>query len=244
VTSDRQVDDGERIRAAGLIGAVLLAVVAPISIVLSFAALQFRADWLTAPALMVTGGQTTATLLRWGAFTDLFGYYVPMAPISLALWVALRPRDRLLADVALLGGLAFAGIGATGAAALSFAGPMLIEAHGVAGADREAIAVVFAVLVEVIFRAVWQTIDSIAIATFFLAVGTLLRPVQRGFGRLSLGLGVLAIVGLVLNNLGLLLILYGIAGLVFIGWEAWAIWLFVLLLHGRPPFDQGGESHR
>lgn len=244
MTGDRQSDDGGRMRPAALVGAFLLAVVAPISVVLSFAALQFRLDWLTDPALMLTGGPASAMFLRWGALTDLFGYYLPMAPISLALWLALRPRDRLLADVALLGGLAFAGIGGTGAAALSFAGPMLIDAYGAAGADREAITVVFAVLVEVIFRAVWQTIDAIAVATFFLAIGTLISPLQRGFGRLSLGLGVLSMVGLVLNNLGLLLVLYGIAGLVFIGWEIWAIWLFILLFRRRPPFDQGGEHDR
>jgi hypothetical protein len=66
-------------------------------------AFRFRLEWFTDPSAMVAAGPASAELLRWGAIADLFSYYLAMGVVAYAVWTALRPLGRALADLATSG---------------------------------------------------------------------------------------------------------------------------------------------
>ncbi|HEY8632369.1 MAG TPA: hypothetical protein VIL50_04380, partial [Candidatus Limnocylindrales bacterium] len=137
------------------VGALIVTVaLGVISDLLFLAALQFRPDWFSDPALLVAGGPASADLLHWAALTDLFSYYLPTTVVALALWEALRSRSPMLALGALLGALGYVLAGSIGAASLAMVGPTLIREYAQPGADQAAIAAAFGLLTDVVFRAV------------------------------------------------------------------------------------------
>ena len=230
-------------RRPALVALALTLGLGTVSNLLFAAAFQFRVDWFLNPAELVAGGATSAALLRWGAITDLLSYYLPTAVVALALRAALRDRGPALADLATLGALGYVAAGSIGAVSLAFAGPMLMEAYTVPGADQPMIALAFGTLIEVVFLAIWQFLDAIFIGSWILGVGVLIRRDQPGFARFSMTLGVLAFVAAFLNALRLGLgpnaglgVLVGV-GLLYGAVTAWLIWLAVLLWRRRPPFS-------
>ncbi len=208
-----------------------------VSNVLFIAAYQGRPEWFADPALVVTGGSFTAELFKWASLTDLASYYLPTAVVAMALWVAVGERRPVLATVATAAALGYVLIGGAGAAALAMAGAPLIIDYYQPGADRVAIAVIFGMLIDVVFRAIWQLLDGILLAVWFLATGLLVARDRPGFARLSILLGGLIAAGTALNVVGLALVRDIGLGLVFILWAAWSVWLAMLVWRRRPPFD-------
>src|SRR5436190_1167152 len=82
--------DHRRIVVAALAVTVVLGA---LSDLLFAAALQFRPEWFTDPAQLVTGGETSATLLTWAALTDLLGYYLPTLVVTFGLLVDVAVRS-------------------------------------------------------------------------------------------------------------------------------------------------------
>ena len=224
-----------------IVGALIVSVgLGIVSDLLFVAALQFRPDWFADPALLVGGGSSSAELLKWAALADLFSYYLPTSVVALGLWAGLRGRRPLVAVVALVGALGYVFAGSIGAASLAMAGPPLIREYAQAGADQPAIAAAFGLLTEVVFRALWQLVDGVYVATWVIGIGVLVRIDQPGFARLSWTLGALFLVGVALNVLDLGLARDATLGVVFIAWFAWDIWLAALVWRRRSPFDAMG----
>ena len=119
---------------------MLTVVLGTISDVLFVAAFQFRPEWFSDPARLVAGGSRSAELLKWAALTDMFSYYLPIAAVALALWVALRRRGTIVADAATLAAFGYVLAGSLGAATLAMAGPMLMRQYAQPGADHAAVA--------------------------------------------------------------------------------------------------------
>ena len=242
MTADAEARDWESLRRWA-IGALVLAVgLGTVSSLLFALAFQFRVDWFLDPAQVVAGGAASAQLLKWGAITDLFSYYLPTAVVALALRVALRPRGPAIADMATLGALGYVLAGSIGAMSLASGGSMLIEAYAQPGADQAAIAALFRTLTEIVFLGIWQFLDAVFIAAWMLGIGVLIRADQPAFGRFSLMLGALFVVGALLNALGLglgpraglgVLVATGFA---FVVLAVWMIWLALLLWRREPPF--------
>lgn len=225
------------LRVAAVAALILTVGLGALSTLLFLAAFRFRSDWFADPALVVTGGPTSAALFKWAALTDLFSYYLPTAVVALALWLALRRRGPVLATAALGAALGYVLVGGVGAAALAMAGAPLIDAHAAPGSDQAAIATTFATLIDVVFRAVWQLVDGILLSVWMVATGLLVRSEQPGFGRLSLILGGLFATVTGLNMLGLGAVRDVGLGIVFIAWAAWSAWLAVMIWRRRPPFE-------
>lgn len=225
------------LRAAAVAALAVFVVLGSVSNLLFLAAFQFRPDWFLEPARLVAGGYSSAVLLRWAALTDLFSYYLPTGVVALALFVALRSRGPALAAVATLAALAYLVAGGIAAAVLAVVGPVLIVEHSSGNVDREVIELAFRILVDVVFRAVWQLFDGIMLATWLGATGWLVRRDQPAFGRLGIVLGVLVAIGTALNVLGLALVRDVGLGVVFVLWLAWAIWLARLIWRRAPPFQ-------
>jgi hypothetical protein len=224
------------LRTAAITALIVTIGLGMISNILFLWAFEFRVDWFIDPARLVAAGPASPTLLRWAALTDLFSYYLPTAVVALALWHVLRPRLPTLADVATLGALGYVLAGSIGAVSLATAGPLLLQAYAAPGADQASIATAFAVLVEVVWRGVWQLLDTALIGVWLVGVGLLTRVDQPSFARLSVALGGFAWLVTVFNVFGMGIARDAALGIVFVLWAAWSIWLIILLWRRRAPF--------
>jgi hypothetical protein len=224
---------------ATAIGALIAAIgVGMISNVLFLVAFQFRLDWFLEPAMVVGAGATSAELLRWASTLDLIGYYLATGVLAYVLWVVLRDRNRVLADLATMGAVGYTLAGGTGAAVLAMVGPQLMHDHAAASgtAEQAIISAQFGILLEVVWRSIWQLLDGILLAAWWLGIGLLIRPEQQGLSRLSLALAGAATLGVACNLLGLDLGRDAALGVVFTLWTIWWIWLLLLFSHRRAPF--------
>ena len=221
------------------VGALVVSIgVGMTSNLLFLAAFQFRIDWFLEPSRMLGAGATSAELLRWAATLDLIGYYLASGVLAYVLWRVLRPRNPLLADLSTLAAFGYALAGGAGAAILATVGPMLMYDHAAAtSAEQATIATQFTLLFEIVWRSIWQFLDGILVATWWLGVGLLVRTAQPGLSRLSLSLSAAAAIGVVFNVLGLDLARDASLGVVFTLWTVWWIWLLVLLWRREGPFE-------
>lgn len=228
------------LRTVGIAALLVSLSVGLISNVVFFAAFEFRIDWFREPTRLLGAGPQAAELLRWAAVLDLIGYYLASAVLAYVLWRMLRPRNATVADLSMLGGISFAVAGGSAAAVLAMVGPMLLHDHAAttSATDQAAIAVQFRVLFEVVWRSIWQLVDGIFVAAWWLGIALLVRGDQPGLSRLTLALSIAGVVGAALNLLGLDLGRDLALGVVFFLWTAWWIWLLVLLWRGSAPFSE------
>lgn len=221
------MSDSRALRGLAL-GAAVLAIVISLPSSLAFLA-PYGYDLdrvLTEPGAIVTWGRSSATLFHWGALGDMLYSYVLWAPLALYLHGLLRPRKPWLADLGLVGALAYIVVGGAGAAILAAAGPPLIEAYGTAAAaDRLVIATAFDTLARAVMHGLWQTLDPISLGTWLLSVGWLIRVERRKLGRLLVVIGLggfLATVRTMLGLYGLGFLVVGLAVLLVV-WAGWLV---------------------
>ena len=221
------------------IAALIVAIgVGMTSNLLFLAAFQFRTDWFLEPTRVLGAGSTSAELLRWASTLDLIGYYLASAVLAYSLWRMLRPRSPLLADLSTMAAIGYALAGGAGAAALAMVGPMLMNDYAVAASssDQAVIASQFGLLFEIVWRSIWQLLDGILVAGWWLGIGLLVRPEQPGLARLSLVLSAVAAMGVIFSLVGLDLARDLSLGVVFSLWTAWWVWLLLLFLRRQEPF--------
>lgn len=225
------------LRSVG-VGALLVSLgIGVTSNLLFLAAFQFRIAWFLDPVRILGGGTTSAELLRWATAMDLIGYYLAGGVLAYVLWRALRPRNPVVADLATLAGLGFALAGGAAAAVLAIVGPMLITDYASASGSQQAvIATQFAVLLEVVWRSVWQFLDGILVAAWWLGIGILVRPEQPGLSRLSYVMAAVAVVGALFNLAGLEIARDVALGVIFTLWTSWWVWLLILFRRRETPF--------
>ncbi len=220
------------LRRAG-IAALLVSISAGMTSNLLFlAAFQFRLDWFLEPTLILGSGATSAELLRWAAVLDLFGYYLATAVLAYVLWRQLRPRNPLIADLSTLAAVGYALAGGVGAAVLAMVAPLLMQGYTDATAAGQAlIAAQFATVLQVVWRSIWQFLDAILLAAWWLGIGRLLRQDHLRPSRLSLILAAAAAAGAAANVAGLSLVRDVLLGVLFTLWTAW--WISLLVVFAR-----------
>lgn len=135
---------------------------------------------VTEHADVVLGGASKAGLERWANVTDLVGCYLLLLPAAIVMWQTVRPTEPLLADLGLAGAAIYIVVGACGAAALAVVGSELIEQHSVAR---------FALLADVVTKAMWQTVGAAGASIWWLTTGVALRRLNVRLGWLTLVLG-------------------------------------------------------
>jgi len=176
------------------------------------------------PDVILAAGLDAVPLWRFSMLTDVLYSYLLLVPLALYLHRRLRERGPWLADIGLIGALAYILLGATGAAVLAIAGSSLIEAYATADeASRPAITTSFVLLRDVFYYGVWQTIDPITAGAWLFSVGWLLRPERALVGRLLVALAagfwifsVATMIGV--HSVAALAIIFAGAG---VGWLAW-----------------------
>jgi hypothetical protein len=189
----RAVTDLEALRRLALTGVLLALAVAIASTLAAFAAFgwDLEATLFGHPQAILGRGQDAALLFRWAYLGDMFWSYLLLVPLALFLHRRLRDRRPWLADIGLAAGLAYIFLGGAGAAILATAGSSLIEAYSTAApANQHAIATSFELVRDVVYFALWQTLDAITLGTWVFSVGWLLFADSPLVGRLLVVLGV------------------------------------------------------
>ena len=185
--------DLESLRRLARIGALLAIAVAIVSTLASLAAFGWDLDasLFGHPQAILGRGPDAAQLFRWAYLADMFWSYLLLVPLALFLHRRLRDRRPWLADLGLAAGLAYIFVGGAGAAILATAGSSLIQAYSTAApADQHAIATSFAMVRDIVYFALWQTLDAITLGTWVFSVGWLLLADRPLVGRLLIVLGV------------------------------------------------------
>ena len=122
--------------------------------------------------------------------------------------------------------------GGMGASILAMVAPMLMHAYtDTAVAGQALIAAQFATVLQVVWRAIWQFLDAILLAAWWLGIGRLLRQDHLRLSRLSLVQAAAAAAGAVANVAGLSLIRDVLLGVLFVLWTAW--WISLLVVFAR-----------
>lgn len=230
------------LRAVGIGALIVSLAIGATSTVLFLAAFQFRIAWFVDPMQILGAGSLSAELLRWASAMDFIGYYLAGGVLAYVLWRALRPRNPVIADLATMAAVGYALAGGAGAAVLAMVGPMLISDYASASGSQQAmIGAQFAVLLEVVWRSIWQFLDGLLVAAWWLGVGLLVRPDQPGLSRLSLIMAAVAVVGAFFNVAGLGTARDVALGVIFTLWTVWWVWLLVLFRRRERPFAFAGE---
>ncbi|TRW44904.1 hypothetical protein [Georgenia yuyongxinii] len=227
----------DALRSAGTAALVVHVGLGLVSLVAFLAAFGWRVETFLDPSALVTEGASRAALLRWGAVADLLSYYLAVAVIAYVLWRVTRPRSPLVADLSFLAACGYAVAGGAAAAVLAVTGPALMDryADGDGDADRAAVAVAFGLVTEAVY-AIWQFLDPLLLAAWWLGTAVLVRVDQPGLARLSGLLAVVAAVGAPANLLDLRAVVTVLLAVLALAWMAWSVWLLVLLRRHQPPF--------
>ena len=181
------------LRRLALIGVLLAIAVGIASTLAVFAAFGWDAEAAIFgdPDAILGSGREAALLFRWAFLGDMFYSYLLLVPLALFLHRRLRERRSWLADFGLAAGLAYIFLGGAGAAILATAGSSLIEAYAAAApVDRPAIATSYELVRDIVYFALWQTLDAITLGTWVFSVGWLLLTERPLVGRLLVVLGV------------------------------------------------------
>lgn len=185
--------DLNALRRLAMIGVLLAVAIGIVSTLVALAAFgwDFEATTFGHPDAILGRGPEAALLFRWAFLGDMFYSYLLLVPLALFLHRRLRERRPWLADLGLAGALAYIFLGGAGAAILATAGSSLIEAYAVATpAERPAIATTYELVRNIVYFALWQTLDAITLGTWVFSVGWLLLADRPLLGRLLIVFGV------------------------------------------------------
>ncbi|HEV2365388.1 MAG TPA: hypothetical protein VGS12_14455 [Caulobacteraceae bacterium] len=155
------------------------------------AAVNFNVAAVSDPTLLLRAGHRAAGLWRASLLLDLFGYYLLIVPLTLALRATFRPRAGTWSDLYGFCLLAYSLVGAIGAAMLAMATPPMIEAFaGAAPAARQALTTAYAVQSDDVYRGLWNLLETLLGGVGWVGFGSLLWSQARRVGALTIALGV------------------------------------------------------
>lgn len=233
------MNDHGYFRAAGIVGLISAICILVGSATLA-ATLGGGPDTFGDPAQMFSGGPEMARGLRRALTFGMFGFYLLLPPLVLALRELVRERGGPWADLFAVGGLAYALVGAIGAAIALTALPQLIESYQAASeAQRAALEAVFASIQTAVFQGLWNVLEKIPGGVFSLGIGWLIWPSRRYLGGVSIFLGAATLLSGLAWNLGLASLAAPLDMVYLVLSAVWAAWVGgVLVRHGQHSFDQ------
>lgn len=218
------------LRRLAIAGVLLAVILVPVSVVLGLAATDgdFAALVFGDPTTVLGAGAKAAPLWRWAMLLDMLDSYLLLVPLALFVHRRLRDRRPWLADLGLIGALAYIFLGGASAAILGIAGSSLIENYAAAPlAEQPAIATSFRLLRDIFYFGIWQTLDGITAGTWILTTGGLLLSDRPLLGRILVMLGAALwlaalMTALDVHSLAVLAAIFAGAVFVAVGWFALA----------------------
>ena len=147
----------------GSVFAFASAAVAAVAGLLFLAAADFDLSAAADPPVYLEAGH--GDLLRWAAITDMIGYYLLFAVVAIAIHRSMRARGTGDADLTLVAGLFYSVVGAIAAALLASVVAPIVHPGMQVAPDGFAVA-----LTNGIFKGLWQTLESIPAALWWLLI--------------------------------------------------------------------------
>ncbi|MES2645520.1 MAG: hypothetical protein V4717_01500 [Bacteroidota bacterium] len=178
-------------------------------------------------------GMTTADagLLKASMIADMFGYYLLLLPALVYFQRYLKTRTSWSYVISWCGS-AYILIGAIGAAILSVTWPAYVVEYPIATVlEQEIIKRNFELLNQLVYGGLWNTLEVVLAAAWWLGIGIAVRKDLPVFGILSIVLAFASIIDGVGNMLGLPnvaalgLNIYLVLGI------AWPVWFGASLLY-------------
>jgi hypothetical protein len=176
-----------------------------------------------------------SSMLRWGLILDLFGYYLLLLPLTLALRQWTRRETSQWMALATVCGIAYLMIGAIGAAGLAAVVPSLIDHYGLATSEvRSAIEVGYVLINDFVVQGLWNTLEVLLLGVWAGWVGAVMLRERRGLGLVSFALAAAA----VLDGTGHIFALAAVSDVALSAYlllaPTWALWLGLAMISDSP----------
>ncbi len=223
------MNDKTVFKGIAAVSAILAAPVQLIFLSIGFLAIDFNAEIMADQSLMIALGDQAAEMFRWGEVLDIFGFYLLLIPVALYLRHWLHPHRPNLVDLFTLFGLGSIFFGVAGAAIRFGAMTEMMHAYVQAsGAEREMLAALFQVLIDVIFSGL-STLEILLMGGWVLGMGLVLRRERRAFGLFTtmLGIAYLVTVAGVLFQIDAIIVAF--TGIVVPLFPIWTVWLGIAI---------------
>jgi hypothetical protein len=193
-------------------------------------------------AYVVRLGADHAELFRWGGLLDMLGSYLLFLPLALYLRNRFHGAHPATLDVGTLAAVVYGAVGASGAAALASASPLISAYAAASPNDRPHLAVIFATLIHVV-TSLWHYVAGPAAAVWFASVAIAVRDRWRGFAAysavLAATLGVASIASALMPNATS----SGLGTLFFVPLSVWPGWLAIRILRDDPSAPTAIQNH-
>lgn len=181
-------------------------------------------------------------LAYWFNILDLFGYYLLLLPLIFHLHQLLKYRSPWMPLIT-FSGAAYVLVGAIGASVLAAVWPSLMMDHLSAGpADQSAITAAFKTMTLAVTKGLWNILEVIFAAVWWIGTGLLLRSASRPIAWLTIATGLSTLLDAIGNLLGLHLIAEISLNLYLVLAIIWPITIGIRLMRGTPDVRHTNEA--
>lgn len=228
------MNDRTLFRRIAAVSAILVGPLLVATHLVHLLAIDFDVEVVSDMASMIALGDQVAESFRWGAILDIFGYYLLLVPVVLYLWHWLRPHSPNLVNLFTVCGLGSLFVGASeGAIRLSAMTGMMHAYVPATGAEREVLAVVFKVLMDVIFFGL-ATLALFLFAVWLIGIGLVLQRERRAIGLATIVLGIAEMILVAASLFQVYPIAVAVQGITTLLLPVWPLWLgIVIWRHGE-----------
>lgn len=180
---------------------VLSGILAAACIFLGAHAVEYNFEAFSEPALVLQYAHNY-NQAYWFLLLDMAGYYLFLLPVIFYLHQQYKyhsPWVQLLT----FSGTAYTLIGAIGAALLAVAWPELMQQHLTASTEGQATIVpLFEIITNVVTKGLWNILEVLFAATWWIGFGLLLRRDHKFIGLLSIIAGIACLLDSIGNMFG------------------------------------------
>lgn len=151
------------------------------------------------------------------------------------LWSSRRSHSPNFVNLYTACGLGYVLVGAMGAIVLAAVLPPLVDQYAQAlPAQREVLQVVYSGFMNAVYLGLWNPLEVLLLAIWFLGMGPLIAREHRGLGIVAQVFGLFGLLDVIGRIVNVDIIFYaGVFG--FLLFPFWLPWLGIALLNSRAP---------
>lgn len=181
---------------------ILSGLVALLCLLVGAAAVEFNFEAFADPSLALNYAHN-AKLAGWFMILDMFGYYLLLLPVIFFLHQQYKYRSPWT-PLFTFSGLAYVLVGSIGAGILAAVWPELMQSYLQADAQgQKIIALQFKSSNLAVIKGLWNILEVLFAATWWIGIGKLLYRDKKAAGILSIATGLSTLVDGVANITGL-----------------------------------------
>ncbi|MEI9809698.1 MAG: hypothetical protein WDO16_18570 [Bacteroidota bacterium] len=174
-----------------LVGAItiLSGILALLCMITGGMAVNYNFDAFSDPVLALNYS-ANHQLVSWFLLLDMFGYYLLLLPLIFYLHQQYKYRSPWTSLIT-FSGLAYVLIGAVGAAILAAVWPDMMQEHLTATSEqKEMIGGLFKAITLVVTKGMWNVIEMLFSAVWWIGIGKLLYRESKVLGALTMTTGI------------------------------------------------------